>query len=194
VNILPDEQESHLWRLDTDTGTLCAHVTGTGSVLDRVRSRVANESPDRANPNTLSAWLAPVLIDEGAIFTDRLDSPASNHSRDPVARIKAIQKSVDAPRAFMQLLALFDVAGETEIDELIASPDLTWVREYIASVLRDLEEFTYLGIGQLRAVCEPQAAYALLPSPRLALTQNYRKTIACHTDANTQTLPRRRAR
>lgn len=164
MNMSPGEQVSHIWALDTDTGKLRVHVAGTSSALDRVCSRLAEESPDRANPNTLFAWLIPVLANEGIILADRLDTPASDRPRDLVARLKEIQKIADAPRAFKYILALFDVAGETEINELIASADLVWVREYIASVLKNLDEFTHSGTGQLKAVLEPHAAYALLPT------------------------------
>lgn len=164
MNMSSGEQVSRIWALDTDTGKLRVHVVGTSSALDRVCSRIAKESPDRANPNTLFAWLVPALVNDGIILADRLDTPIPDRPRDLVARLKEIRKLADAPRAFKHIIALFDVAGATEINELIASADLVWVREYVASVLKDLDEFSHSGTDQLKAVLEPHAAYSLLPA------------------------------
>jgi hypothetical protein len=160
----PAEQVSRIWALETDTGKLRVHVAGTSVALDRVGRRLREDTPDRTNRETLLAWLKEVLAEESATLADRLDRPESDQPRDLAARIRAIQHLTDVSRAFTYLLALFEVSGSTEIDHLIASPDLVWVRSYIESVLRDLDENEDDAFNQLREALDPHAAYILLPS------------------------------
>lgn len=160
----PSEQESRIWALETDTGKLRVHVAGTLAALDRVGRRLQEDRPDRTKPETLLAWLKKVLAEERVTLVDRLDCPGSGQPRDLATRIKEIRHLTDASRAFMYLLALFDVSGSTEIDHLIASADIVCVRSYIDSVLRDLDEIADDARNQLTEVLEPHAAYILLPS------------------------------
>jgi len=163
----PDEQESRIWALETDTGKLQVHVVGTPAALDRVALRLRVEVPDRTNRETLLAWLTEALAKESATIADRLDRAESDQPRDLAARIREIQRLTDVSKAFKYLLALFEVSGSSEIDYLISSSDVVWVCSYIESVLHDLDENAENALNQLNKALEPYAAYILLPSSSL---------------------------
>jgi hypothetical protein len=157
------EPVSRIWTFQTDTGELRVHVEGTSADLDRAGLRLQREAPIHTNPKTLLTWLSDVLAEEGITLAERLDVPVPDQPRDLANRIRQIQHLTDASKAFKYLLALFEVSGNSEIEHLITSADLMWVRSYIESVVADLDENADGALQQLRSALDPEAAYILLP-------------------------------
>lgn len=159
-----DEQhESALLLIKAPDGDLYVEVTGRPTELENF-NECRQRMPEGLRQSDLFRELSSIAEETNVQLINHRTTPKS-HSRDLVEMIRAIQHSRTAEKAYIRLQALFEIAGETEISELLRSPELPEMRDYIGSVLEDLDERSDEARQQLKDILPAAAAYLLVPDP-----------------------------
>lgn len=158
-----EQPKSVLLAIEALDGLLYVEVTGLAARHERFNASRQNLQEGLTQGDLLRE-LSSLAERAGVSLMNHRVSP-KNSSRDLVVMIRAIQHSRTAEKALIRLQALFEIAGETEIGELLRSPELPEVRNYIGSVIENLDERSEEARQELKAALSPAAAYLLVPDP-----------------------------
>lgn len=149
----------------TRRGTFRVHLVGTTEDLKAVGPVLDDIAGMSDSPRDFLDSALPELARHNVAIVETLDISPQAPSLSLVDRVRLISQTTRLTSAdsFIHLLVTFQAAEPGELDELLRHPDdLSFVAEYVNSVLGDLDEQRPEAAGRLREALTPTAAYVIL--------------------------------
>lgn len=151
--------------IKTRRGMFRVHLAGATEDLKAVGPMLDDIAGMSNSPQEFLDSALPELARHNVAVVETFDIGPQAPSLGLVDRVRLISQTTRLTSAdsFVHLLVTFQAAEPSELDELIQRPDdLSFVAEYVNSVLGDLDERRPEATGKLREALTPTAAYVIL--------------------------------
>jgi hypothetical protein len=138
------------------------HLSGSASGLAGIRQELPALAREAVSEEGFLTALMPRLAVHRVMLADTLDLSTPYVKESLVALLHAAAHTKTAEQAWVHIRYLLSEATDSELDELIQSENLTFVRGFVNAVLDDLDERGPTERAALRAELPEAVSYLLL--------------------------------
>lgn len=136
----PTEPVSLIVPVEVGGGRFRLHLTGPRSGIRALLEELSHLRHLAADEATLLEHLTPIMDSHNVVLADVLDVRVPAAPAIPlVDLLRWAAASRRSPRAFVIIEMAFADVGDDELELLLSSSDLPWIRDLVASVLTNLD-------------------------------------------------------